>query len=300
MTTVAEGPSAQSEEVLLAKAAAENFPVALFLLPKERREDLLSIYRYARLVDDIGDEGAAEASARLLLLDHLEEELDAAFAGRATHPVFTRLSSTISRRSLERKPFADLLEANRLDQRTARYATFEDLLSYCRLSADPVGRLVLAVFGESGEELVRLSDLVCSALQVVEHLQDVAEDRERGRVYLPEEDLHRFGVDAGTLAGPFPAGEVPAELRRLLSFEVARARTMLEEGSQLVSAVRSSPAALAVSGFAGGGLAQLEALERAGYDVWHGNVQAHRAAVLARAAGLLRLRRGRTSKGEVA
>lgn len=300
MTTLAEGPSAQSEEALLEKAAVENFPVALFLLPKERREDLLSVYRYARLVDDVGDEGDLGPAERLALLDRLEEELDAAFAGRAVHPVFSRLSATITRRGLERKPFADLIEANRLDQEVTSYPTFEDLIGYCRLSADPVGRLVLAVFSESGEELVRLSDLICSALQVVEHLQDVPEDATRGRVYLPEEDLRRFGVDASLLAGPVPAGGAPDAFRRLLSFEVARARAMLEEGSLLVGAVRSSSAALAVSGFAGGGLAQLEALERAGYDVWHGPVKAHRTAVLARAASLFRTRRVRPGRGRAA
>lgn len=253
-----------SDDELRAKAAAENFPVALRVLPRSEREDLFAIYGYARLVDDAGDELDGGPQARLVALQAIEEELGRAFSGTATHPLFVRLARAIERRAMARAPFLDLIEANRLDQEVSAYARFEDLLGYCRLSADPVGRLVLSVFGETSEENVRLSDLVCSGLQIVEHLQDVREDAGRGRVYLPEEDLARFGVAAGSLAAPTET--TPPAVRRLVAFEVARTRTMIEEGSRLVGRVRPS-AATAIAAFAGGGLAQLAAIERAGYDV---------------------------------
>ncbi|MHB8246997.1 MAG: squalene synthase HpnC [Acidimicrobiales bacterium] len=279
MSRVAQEVRLPSDSAVLAKASAENFPVAFRLLPARVREDLLALYGYARLVDDVGDELEGTPEMRLAALDAVEAELDRAFAGTATHPVFCRLAATISSCGLTRQPFVDLIEANRMDQSISAYETFDDLLGYCRLSADPVGRLVLAVFGESDPENERLSDLICTGLQLVEHFGDVAEDAERDRVYLPREDLARFSVDPVLLGRVGPSGSTPEGLRRLMAFEVTRARAMLIEGSLLVSRLRTSSAAVAVAGYAAGGLAQLDAIERSSYDVVARHVKASDVAV---------------------
>jgi len=241
-----------------AKAAAENFPVALRLLPAARRRDLMALYGFARLVDDTGDEAPGD---RLAALDALEVELERAFEGAARHPVLRRLEPTLRERSLPRGPFLDLIEANRRDQRVSRYESFDGLLAYCALSANPVGRLVLHVFGAYTPERADLSDAVCSALQVIEHCQDVAEDAARGRVYLPADDLARCGCsDADLLRAP-----APEALRRAVACQIGRARTLLVRGEPLLAELRGA-ARLAVSGFAAGGHAACDALERAGFD----------------------------------
>jgi squalene synthase HpnC len=178
---------------VMARAGGENFPVASRVLPRRLRERLLSIYGFARLVDELGDADYRSPAQRLAALDWLEGELDRAYAGRARHPLLVRLQETLHECPLSREPFARLIEANRVDQRVARYATWEQLLGYCRLSADPVGELVLGVFGRASAERVALSNRICTALQLAEHWQDVAEDVARGRIYLPAEDLERFG-----------------------------------------------------------------------------------------------------------
>lgn len=150
-----------------------------------------------------------------------------------------------------------------------RYETYEELLDYCRLSANPVGRLVLALAGQAGEQAAaRLSDDVCTGLQIVEHLQDVAEDAARGRVYLPAEDLRAFGVEPGDLTGDTRAsrGQSGSALRRLVAFETGRARDLLS-GSGRLAAQLPGLWRLVVAGYGGGGLAQVEAIELAGYDV---------------------------------
>ncbi|MGO9560926.1 MAG: squalene synthase HpnC [Acidimicrobiales bacterium] len=289
------------EQAVRSKAAAENFPVALRLLAPAQRENLMAVYGYARLVDDVGDELEGTTSDRLAALDLVESELDRAFAGTATHPVFRRLAAAIASCRLDRQPLADLIAANRLDQTLTRYQTFNQLLGYCRLSANPVGRLVLAVFGQGGPEREGLSDLVCTALQLVEHFQDVAQDAGRGRVYLPGEDLARFSVQPGFLDDGVPSGDVPAAFRRLLAFEVGRARSMLAEGSCLVGLMTDRRAAWAIAGFVGGGAAQLAEIERAGYDVLSHDVKASHAAVarkvLALMVGRSVARRGRPEPG---
>ncbi len=280
----------QSTGDTLDKAARENFPVAPSFLPAAWRDDLMAVYGFARLVDDAGDGDLAdpadtarllgaparsaqpdETAFRLGLLSGLERDLDRAFeaarpgGGAAPgpgHPLMRSLVPLVGRHALTPEPFRRLIEANRVDQTTTRYRTFEDLVGYCTLSADPVGRLVLAIADVSTDERVRLSDAVCSGLQVVEHLQDVAEDLARGRIYLPTEDLERFGVTEADLAEPVAARRV----RELIAFEAARARTLLDRGAPLVGTVRGR-LRLLLAGFTAGGYAALAAIEAAGYDV---------------------------------
>jgi len=263
----------------LAKASSENFPVAMRVLPKNIRWHLQAIYGYARFVDDIGDRSSGD---RLGELDWAEAELDRALRGTATHPLFVAIGVTARRFDLDRRPFADLIEANRLDQRVTRYAGFDDLVSYCALSANPVGRLVLAVFNERDPRLTALSDDVCTGLQLVEHWQDVAEDFGTGRIYLPMSDLKSFGVAEDELAHP-PA--TPA-LRRLLAFECGRARGFIESGMPLVSSLRRW-ARVAVAGFVGGGLAQLDAIELGSFDVLSSPAKATKIAVSRKVAFVL-------------
>ncbi len=184
---------------------------------------------------------------------------------------------------LPRDPFLRLLEANRQDQTVTRYASWADLAAYCHLSADPVGELVLHVFGAATPQRLRWSDAVCTGLQLAEHWQDVGEDYARGRVYLPQEDLERFGVDEAELAAGTP-GEA---LRSLLAFEVGRARGLLAAGVPLVASL-SGRHRLAVAAYVGGGLAALEAVEQSGFDVLR---RSPRAGARARAAATVRVLR---------
>jgi squalene synthase HpnC len=254
-------PSAQlpSAEAVLAKAPGENFPVASKLLPRQVRAHLLALYAFARLVDDVGDEAGDRAPE---LLEWIERDLDRVYGGTPENPVMRRLAATVRECNLPREPFARLIEANRRDQVVTRYETFDDLLGYCELSANPVGCLVLEVFGAASPERVALSDRVCSALQLVEHWQDVKEDAERGRVYLPREDLERFGVADGELA----ADSASDRFRHLIAFEVARTRELLRAGARLVGTLHGR-LRLAVAGFVAGGEATLRAIERLDYDV---------------------------------
>jgi squalene synthase HpnC len=252
--------------VVMDQAGTENFPVASMLLPRRIRGHLLAIYGYARFIDDVGDESGGD---RLASLDAAERELDAAIAGAATNPIFVELGRTIQACGLDRETLVGLIEANRLDQVKRRYATFAELVAYCELSANPVGRLVLGVFGASNGVTVPLSDQVCTGLQVVEHLQDVGEDFEAGRIYLPEEDLDRFGVDVADFAAPTTS----KALRRTIAFEASRAADLLGSGA-LLGAYLSGTDRIAVAGFVGGGLAQLHALRLASYDVLGQTVKA--------------------------
>ena len=258
------------ESAVLPLAAHENFAVAARVLGRETGRHLMAIYGFARLVDQLGDEVDGD---RLALLDALEAELDRVYSGEPGHPIMRTLQTTVHACAMPRGPFDRLIAANRRDQVQARYATFDDLVDYCTLSADPVGELVLYVFGVATPERIALSDRVCTALQLVEHWQDVAEDFARGRVYLPAEDLARFGVTDADLG----ARETGAALRELMAFEVARARTLLDEGAPLVGTLRGR-ARLAVAGYVGGGRANAEAIVRAGHDVLAGPPRAGGAA----------------------
>jgi phytoene synthase len=279
----------------MSQAASENFTVASRLLPAGIRSDLLAVYGFARLVDDLGDEATGD---RLAGLDWAEDELDRAFAGRAEHPVFRALTPVIAGAGLPRAPFADLIEANRQDQRVKRYAAYEDLAAYCALSANPVGRLVLRVLGASTSANEELSDSICTGLQLVEHWQDVAEDAAAGRIYLPLEDLSRFGLSERDVLDP-PPGPPPPAFRRLMAFEVGRARSLIESGLPLVEAL-GGRARLAIAGYAGGGLAQLTAIEDSSYDVLNGSPKATKAAVAAATLRLLRRAAGAGPAGAAA
>ncbi len=229
--------SLPSEAAILPLADQENFSVASLLLGRKTRDHLLAIYGFARLADQLGDEASGD---RLALLDHLEEELGRAFDadGEPEHPVLQRLVPTVRAFDLPREPFLRLIEANRQDQEKTTYATYAELARYCELSANPVGELVLHVFGVATPERIALSDSVCTGLQLVEHWQDVAEDARRGRVYVPAEDLARFGVAREQLS----ASTVSEPLRALLAFEVARARDLLDEGAPLVGTLKRTRA----------------------------------------------------------
>jgi squalene synthase HpnC len=253
----------------MSKSRFENFRVASPVLPRVLRADLYALYGFARLVDDIGDEASGD---RLALLDWLDGELNAMYAGRPEHELMQRLLPTVRAHAIPPDPFQRLIRANRLDQEVTRYGTFDELVEYCRLSADPVGHLVLYVFDSATPERMALSDRVCTALQIVEHLQDVAEDFERGRVYLPREDMERFGCDTSDLSKrPTPEG-----VRRVVAFEALRARRLFDEGAPLA---RMLPwrAGLAVSGFVAGGRAAIAAIERRDNDVLSGAPRASQA-----------------------
>jgi squalene synthase HpnC len=241
-----------------ARARGENFPVASLLAPRWARPHLRAIYGFARLVDNLGDEAAGDRNA---LLDELERELE----GAPGTEVMRRLHATIAARALPLEPFRRLIEANRIDQRTSRYETWEDVREYCTYSADPVGRLVLGIYGRAGEPgVVAMSDSVCTGLQLVNFLQDPPRDLALGRVYLPQENLRRFGVRDEDLAGPL-ADRTAA----LLRFEAERARELLRAGLPLADALGGRPG-LSVALYARGGLAALDALERAEWDVFTG------------------------------
>ncbi len=282
MTAAGPARPADLERATLDKAAAENFPVAPFFLPRAWRDDLMAVYGFARLVDDIGDgdlaPGGADARAlgvpddeagdRLALLDALEADLHRVFdpAGPSPrHPLLRRLEPTVRRRALTPAPFLGLIAANRQDQLVTRYETYDDLLAYCELSANPVGRLVLAVTGTATPERVRRSDAICTALQIVEHLQDVAEDLGRDRIYLPAADMKRFHVREADLAAP-TAG---ASVRALVAFQAQRALDLLDEGAPLVGSVRGR-LRLLLAGFVAGGRAAVRAIAAADYDVLPG------------------------------
>jgi len=264
---------------VIAKADAENFPVAARVLPARLRRHLLAIYGFARLADDIGDESPGD---RLASLDWLEAELDAAAAGAATHPILQNLTPTLRGLGLPLDPFRRLIEANRQDQRVRRYASWDQLAAYCELSANPVGHLVLAVFDAATPERVTFSDRVCTALQLIEHCQDVGEDARRGRVYLPAEDLERFGCQETELLG---ATAGPA-LRQVLRFELVRATGLLGAGRELTSGLRGW-ARLTIAGYVAGGQATVDAIAAADHDVLASTPRPRRARTLARAVPLL-------------
>jgi squalene synthase HpnC len=253
------GEQLPAPQQLLARSTRENFPVASRLLPSRQRNDLLATYGFARLVDYAGDELPGD---RLAALDWIEAELNRALAGRPSHPLIAGAAATVGARGLDDGLLRRLIEANRQDQRVHRYPTFDDLLGYCQLSANPVGRLVLGIFGVSNPEREQWSDLICSGLQLAEHWQDVGEDAAAGRIYVPLEDLERFGVKSERLN----SGASTEAMRGLMAFEVARARRLLDQGAPLIPAMPGR-ARVAVAGFVAGGQAALDGIAAADFDV---------------------------------
>jgi squalene synthase HpnC len=245
----------------LAESHYENFHVATWFLPKPLRPHFHSIYAYCRISDDLGDEVGDHAVA-LALLDLWGRELDACYEGYARHPVFVALAETIRACAIPKEPFADLLSAFRQDQTVTRYATMHDVLGYCHYSANPVGRLVLYACGEVNDENFRLSDATCSALQLANFWQDVRVDYAKDRVYLPQDDMRRFGVSDATIA----QGAATPEFRALMRHEVDYARSLFEEGLPLIGRVNRD-LALDLDLFSRGGLEILRAIERRDYDV---------------------------------
>jgi squalene synthase HpnC len=266
-------------------ARRENFPVASRLLPARRRADLMAVYRFARFVDDIGDRARPEE--RLDHLDAVERDLDRVYAGAVPDlaPLRT-LATTIHEHRIPAGPFRRLIEANRQDQVVSRYETFDDLLAYCALSAEPVGHIVLHLFGAATPGRLALSDRVCTALQIIEHCQDVGEDHRDGRVYLPQEDLRRFGCTERDLS----ATVTPTRLRGVLALQARRAHRMLDEGAALVGLLPGF-ARIAVAGYVAGGRAALAALEHGRYEVLGDAPRPARARLAAEWARTLRGRR---------
>jgi squalene synthase HpnC len=248
------------------RASGENFPVALRLLPTHRRTYLMAVYGFARTTDDIGDRAPREQ--RSGLLDELEADLRRLYAsqggdgaGPATR-VVRALGPAVTDCRIPMQPFVDLIQANRQDQVITRYRTFGELLDYCRLSANPVGRIVLHVFGSFSERQAELSDSICTALQLAEHWQDVAEDLRADRIYLPAQDMAEFGCTEEDLS----QASAPPQVRALIAAETRRATVMLESGAPLIGTLHGA-ARLAVAGYVAGGRAALAAIAAAGHDV---------------------------------
>jgi squalene synthase HpnC len=253
-------PGGRIDAYLRDHERAENFPVALRVLPRDLRTHLSAVYDVARVIDDLGDEAPDDRTDLLLAF---RADLATIWAGRTPDaPVLRRLAATVAACGLSERPFQALIDANLLDQTTAVYSTYADLEAYCELSANPVGRIVLEIFDAVTPRRILWSDRVCTALQIVEHCQDVAEDFRAGRCYLPLEDMDRFGVDPASLV---IAPAAPA-LRRLIAFEIDRAAALLDDGLPLVRELRGW-ARLAVSGYIAGGRAAIVSVRRADYDV---------------------------------
>jgi squalene synthase HpnC len=290
--------AAEVSLAVAAKAAGENFPVALRALPRRYRANLTALYGFARLTDDIGDEPLpgmpADADAetvtktRLRLLDDLQADVQRIYDGPSHGGPSTEgtaepqldairaLKKTVRECGIPAKPLYDLIEANRQDQQVKRYETYTELADYCKLSANPVGTVVLYIVNSATADRLARSDSICTALQVIEHSQDVAEDFGNGRIYLPAEDMRRFGVTEADLARP-TAGEA---VRGLVKFEVDRAAALLDAGSPLIGTLKGA-ARLAIAGYVAGGRAAVKAIRDSDYDVLRSTPKPGKAATIA-------------------
>lgn len=257
----------------LAKAHYENFTVGSWLLPRDKRKHVYAVYAFCRFVDDLGDEFQG---SRLEALDFWEEELRRCYDGSPRHPYMVALKQTIRGFDIPMEPFLKLIKANRMDQAVRRYATYADLEYYCQHSANPVGHIVLYLFGYCDPERQALSDCTCTALQLANFWQDVAVDYAKGRIYIPQEDMERFGYSEDMLA----RGAVNDAFRHMMAFEVGRARELFVQGLKLVDTLEGS-LKLDVALFTLGGMKVLEAIERQGYDVLSRRPALSRATKLA-------------------
>lgn len=243
----------------LARSRYENFSVVTRFLPRRLRRAMYSVYAFCRHTDDLGDEAEGD---RLALLDEWEDDLRRTVDGAPRHPILQALQRTIEEHAMPLSPFLKLVEANRMDQRIQRYPAYDDLLHYCDHSANPVGRMVLSVFGYNDEERQRLSDATCTALQLANFWQDVRRDFDMGRIYLPLEDMARFDYSESELQ----AGVVNDRFRSLMAFEVDRARELFREGVKLVDMV-DGELRVDLKLFTMGGMSVLDAIEKQDYDV---------------------------------
>ena len=276
--TVEEGYARCAE---LAQTHYENFTVGSWLLPRSKREHIYAVYAFCRFVDDLGDEHRGD---RLEALDAWERDLLRCYDSTPQHPYMIALQETIRAFDIPRGPFDKLIEANRMDQVNTRYSSYAELECYCRHSANPVGHLVLYVFGYRDAERQLLSDYTCTGLQLANFWQDVARDFAMGRIYIPLEDMERFGYSESQLA----QGESTQQFRDLIAFEVERTRDLFRLGLGLVGTLQGR-LKLDVALFSMGGMKVLDAIERQGYDVLS------RRPVLSKAAKL-RLLLGTTLK----
>jgi squalene synthase HpnC len=239
----------------------ENFSVATWFLPKRLRQHFYNVYAYCRISDDLGDE-VGDPRASLQLLDAWQQELEACYAGSPKHPVFVALSETVQAFEIPKHEFSDLLTAFRQDQTVTRYKSFDDLLGYCKNSANPVGHLVLYLCGYKDFERQLLSDFTCTALQLANFWQDVSVDYAKGRIYLPLEDLHRFAVSEDDIAHQ----RNTSAFVEMMKFEVERAREWFRQGLPLIQKV-SRELAVDIELFSRGGQEILNAIEAQGFGV---------------------------------
>ncbi len=276
----------------LARSHYENFTVGSWLVPKDKLCHIYAVYAYCRTVDDLGDEATVDQRSaqpsetdtisllaaglegstarfegddrayRLALLDLWQAELEACFSGTPSHPVTVALRESVQAFDLPPEPFLKLIEANRMDQWNQRYPAYDDLLRYCDHSANPVGRLFLYLFGYRDEERQSMADATCTALQLTNFWQDVARDYLKGRIYLPLEDMARFGYTEDELS----RGVVTPAFRDMLAFEVERAMDLFRQGAPLASTL-NGVSRLDVALFTRGGVAVLEAIKKQRYDV---------------------------------
>jgi len=245
----------------LARSHYENFSVASWFLPKRLRQHFFNVYAYCRISDDLGDE-TGDCAASLQLLDEWETELNACYGGAPRHPVFVALAGTVREFDIPKHEFSDLLTAFRQDQTTTRYQTFDDLLGYCRNSANPVGHLVLYLCGYRDPERRQLSDFTCTALQLANFWQDVSADFAKGRIYLPLEDLQRYDVSEDSILH----GKNTQQFCEMMRFEVLRAREWFERGLPLIGNVNRE-LAIDIELFSRGGEEILNAIEQRNYAV---------------------------------
>ena len=243
----------------LAKTHYENFTVGSWLLPRTLRQHVFNVYAYCRTVDDLGDEVEGD---RLAQLDEWQRDLVRCYEGRPRHPVLVALQATIRRFDIPREPFLKLIEANRMDQRVPRFPAYTDLLYYCDHSANPVGHMVLYLFGYRDEKRQKLADATCTALQLANFWQDVSRDFDMGRIYIPLEDMERFGYTEDDLR----AKRCNDKFRELMAFEVDRAGRLFQQGLKLVDLV-SDGLKVDLELFSRGGMKVLDAIEQSGYDV---------------------------------
>ena len=260
-TTPPSLPEAHAYCERLARTHYENFSVATWFLPKRLRQHFFNVYSYCRISDDLSDE-AGDPAASLQLLDQWEAELNACYAGSPRHPVFVALAGTVRAFVIPKQTFSDLLTAFRQDQTVSRYETFDDLLRYCRYSANPVGHLVLYVCGYRDSERQQLSDFTCTALQLANFWQDISLDYAKGRIYLPLESLRRFQVSEGDIAN----NRNTPQFREMMCFEVQRTREWFDRGLPLIGKV-GRELAIDIELFSRGGQEILNAIERQAFAV---------------------------------